>query len=207
MTSIVSYTNRNQCQAQEFYNSGNEETAATRFRQAAESLILTFLRGHRLPAEEASDIFFNIEPSEGDEFSIQIEGNIPEGLLIALKNQLLNIAINLGVCEFDYNPSTPPEEDDYEEPESPRVAQRREAPPEEHLEVRLGEASLEVQTPPPPPPVDEATRTPVPPTKEPQDTFTMMDEDNYSMDRIVLPDGKVMTIYIAPGIERVDTTQ
>ena len=203
MTRIESHTNGYQCSAQDFNNSGRAATVQDLFRQAAEDHIRTFLRGHRLPAEEASEIFFNIEPQASDDLIVHIQGNILRALLIELKNQLLNKAISLGVCEFDYNPSTPPEEDDLQSPRA--TTPRRAATPEIHFELRLDDnATLEVQTPPTPAPVDEATRTPIPAEKEPREQSIVMNFDGQGTTQtIALPDGRVLTIHVAPGIEIV----
>ena len=200
MTSVESYTTIQQCQVREARNIGNEVTAQASFRRAAEQRIHAFLEEHHLPAEEASSIHFTIGSADGDELGIQASGEIPESLLEQLGNQLLSLAIRRGICEVRYFPPSPPDEDEYEEldeePAQPRVAR--------HIELRLGEATLENQTPPSLPPEDEASYVPAGATKEPRKTpavMTFPEEDSNNVLQVSLPDGRMLTIYIAPGVE------
>lgn len=207
MTGVESYTTIQQCQAREVRNIGNEATAQARFKQAAEQRIRSFLRDNGLPAEEASEIYFTIGSGDGDELGIQTDGNIPEALLKQLGNQLLSLAVRRGICGVSYFPPASPDENEDEEldqePEQPRVAQRREAPLEPNVELRMNDdVTLEVQIPPP---IDEAIQTPVPTTKEPRDASPVMNFDDgpETIDRVVLPDGRTITIHVAPGIKKI----
>jgi len=205
MTRVDSTTNVSQCLAQESTLTQNRETAQARFKRAAERYINNFLDRHHLSREEASRISFTLElaAQEGD-LSIRLYGYIDRDLLDSLGNELLGLAKRRGFCDdlnFSYSSLSSSEDEDEEmETEQPRVAQRREAPP---AEIHMSEATLEVQSPPPAP-VDEATRTPAPTTKEPQDTSLVMNFDGEgTTQQITLPDGRVITIYVAPGVEVV----
>jgi hypothetical protein len=214
MTRVDSTTNVSQCLAQESALTQNRETAQARFKRAAERYINNFLDRHHLSREKASRISFTLElAAQEGELSIRLYGYIDRDLLDSLGNELLGLAKRRGFCDdlnFSYS-SLPSSEDEDEEMETeqPRVAQRRENPPEPDFELSLNDdATLEVQTPPPPPPDDEASHAPTSVTKEPRETNTVMNfPENYSEQQVTLPDGRVLIIHVAPGVEILNSDQ
>ena len=59
---------------------------------------------------EASEIDFTIKATDQGEVEIMMTGpsTIPESLLEELGNQILNLARNRGICNYDYSPPSPP---------------------------------------------------------------------------------------------------
>lgn len=212
MTSVDAYINNAQVRAREVRPTQDLPAAVDSFKRAAAERIRSFLEDHRLSLELADQISYTIETLE-EEMEIDVYGpqSLSPDLLEVLGNQLLVLASRRGICEVSYSPPQPPELDEEgyisgTDIRPPVARQERENPPrpEVAFELRLNDdATLEVQTPPPP--FDEATRTPTPPTKEPRDASPVMNFDDgpETTDRIVLPDGRVIAIHVAPGIEKI----
>ncbi|MFA4905848.1 MAG: hypothetical protein WC645_05030 [Candidatus Margulisiibacteriota bacterium] len=218
MTSVESYFNVSQCTAREL-RPQDLSSAQDKFTRDAGRRIRAFLQEHDLPAEMELQISFSIS-RPGEDLEVHTDGPLSRELLEKLQGRLFNLARNQGICNIVYSPPTPFEEDEEIEPEQPRVAQRREAPPEPNVEVRFSDDfTLEVQTPPtrqtedettspPPPPDDEASHATASVTKEPRETNTVMNfPENYSEQQVTLPDGRVLIIHVAPGVEILNSNQ
>ncbi|MBI5699222.1 hypothetical protein HZC35_02785 [Candidatus Saganbacteria bacterium] len=204
MTRVESYVDSTQCFTNESRQTQGPGTAIESFKRAAAQRIRSFLLAHDLPAEEAYGIYFNIEDGSG-ELVVETSGSIPADLLEKLQAELLSLATRRGVCEVAYFPPSPPEENEDEEEgiesQRPRVAQR-------NVELHLGEATLEVQTPPAPPPDDEASHASAGATKEPREANTVMTfPEDYSEMQVTLADGRILTIHVAPGVKILSSDQ
>ena len=219
MTGVDAYIDNAQVRAREVRPTQDLPAAVDSFKRAAAVRIRSFLEDHRLSLELADQISYTIETLE-EEMKINVYGpqslspelpELPE-LLGELGNQLLALASRRGICEVSYSPPQPPELDEEgyyagTDTRPPVARQERENPPRSEADFELllnDDATLEVQTPPTPAPVDEATRTPIPAEKEPREQSIVMNFDGQGTTQtIALPDGRILTIHVAPGIEIV----